>query len=302
MESVRLPRFKRAAQITPFQLTERDRKIIRLIHRHRFLRSPQIVSLLNESTQPVLRRLQLLFHHGYLERPRAQIDYYHQGGSRHIVYGLGNKGAALIGRELGKSFAKIMWGDKNRAVSRLFLEHALLVSDVMVALELACRQAGTVRLITAAELTSTEKSFQWQVNVSSRLRLGVIPDQVFALEFPGRPDGQNRAYFFLEADRATMPVTRANLSRSSFYRKLLAYEATWSQQIHRSHFGFQRFRVLTITTSQQRVNSLAETCSQLEKGHGLFLFGDLSTFIAHTNRLVFPFLTGQHGKSSTLME
>jgi hypothetical protein len=27
----------------------------------------------------VLRRLQLLFHHGYLDRPRAQIDYYRAG-------------------------------------------------------------------------------------------------------------------------------------------------------------------------------------------------------------------------------
>jgi hypothetical protein len=40
--------------------------------------------------------LQFLYHDGYLERPRIQIEYYHRGGSRHIVYGLGNKGAAFL--------------------------------------------------------------------------------------------------------------------------------------------------------------------------------------------------------------
>jgi hypothetical protein len=45
----------------------------------------------------VLRRLQRLFQHGYLERPRCQIDYY-QSGSRRIACGLGNKGAAWLKR------------------------------------------------------------------------------------------------------------------------------------------------------------------------------------------------------------
>ena len=60
------------------QLTERDREIIRLVHRHRFLRSSHICSLIPGSPQQLLRRLKLLYHHGFLERPRSQIDYYHQ--------------------------------------------------------------------------------------------------------------------------------------------------------------------------------------------------------------------------------
>jgi DNA-binding Lrp family transcriptional regulator len=79
MESSRLPRFKRASAVAPIELTERDRDIIRLVHRHRFLRSTQIVALVGDSSQQLLRRLRLLYHHGYLERPRAQIDYYHRG-------------------------------------------------------------------------------------------------------------------------------------------------------------------------------------------------------------------------------
>src|SRR6185503_20851330 len=83
-----------------------------------------------------------------------------------------------------------------------------------------------------------------------------------------------RAFFFLEADRGTMPVRRKNLFQTSFYRKLLAYEATWSQSIHRRSFGFNRFRVLTVTTSTARVKSLVDACSKLQRGRGLFLFAD----------------------------
>lgn len=278
MGHFRLSRFTRATGIAPMQLTERDDRVIRLVHRHRFLRSPQIAALLSDHSQQLLRRLQLLYHHGYLERPRAQIDYYRHGGSRHIVYGLGNKGAALLRREDDGSSALPRSGEKNRSLGRIFLEHALLVSDTMVALELACRESGNVRLLNQDELplSMNQKSrpFQWKVTTNTRHKLGIIPDRVFALEYPDANGARTRAYFFLEADRGTMPVMRTNLTQTSFFRKLLAYEATWAQSLHRARFGFHRFRVLTITASPARVSSLVEACFELKRGHGLFLFAD----------------------------
>src|SRR5437867_12978394 len=111
MESLRLPRFKRTTEIAPIELTGRDREIIGLIHRHRFLESRQIVDLIGASRQPVLRRLQLLYHHGYLDRPHAQIDYYHKGGSRPIVYALDTKGATLLKANASVSF-QLNWRSK----------------------------------------------------------------------------------------------------------------------------------------------------------------------------------------------
>ena len=107
-------------------------------------------------------------------------------------------------------------------------------------------------------------------------KLGVIPDRVFALEFLDINGQNQRIYFFLEADRGTMPVTRHSLSGSSFARKLLAYAATWTQKIHRQNLDIDRFRVLTVTTIPGRLAALVVACSQLERGHGLFLFGDKS--------------------------
>ena len=241
----------------------------------------------------------MLYHHGYLERPRSQIDYYHRGGSRHIVYGLGNKGGMVLKRELGTVFQDISWGEKNRAVGRIFLEHALLVSDVMVAIELACRKVGVIRLLTETELIGQDdRPLRWKVNLHGR-KLGVVPDRVFALEFRGEHDKYDRAIFFLEADRGTMPVIRKNLSQTSFYRKLLAYEATWTQNLHRTRFGFNRFRVLTITTSAARVKSLIEACSQLRRGHRLFLFADRT--ILSGDMLSHAWQTGKSGETGSLL-
>jgi hypothetical protein len=72
MGSNRLSRFKRSEKIAAFRLTERDREILKHVHRHRFLRSDHLCALLPGSPQQVLRRLQLLYYHSFLERPLCQ--------------------------------------------------------------------------------------------------------------------------------------------------------------------------------------------------------------------------------------
>jgi DNA-binding Lrp family transcriptional regulator len=256
------------------QLTKRDREIIRLVHRHRFLRSHQIVALLAASPQQVLRRLKLLYHHGYLTRPRAQLEYYKHGGTRPMVYGLGSKSGKLLEREFGNT---VSGRENDDGVGRMFLEHAILVSDVMVTIELACRTSGSIRLMYEDDLAlqSKQGQFQWRVTVRDHgVTLGVVPDRVFALEYADHGGEMQRVYFFLEADRGTMPVVRSGLTQTSFYRKLIAYEATWTQKFHQRRLGIHRFRVLTVTTNAMRVRSLLEACSRLKRGHGLFLFAD----------------------------
>lgn len=301
MENKRPPRFERTSAVAPIQLTERDRTIIRLVHRHRFILAQQITALLRGSQQQIVRRLQLLFHHGYLERPRAQIQYYERASPKSIAYGVGNKGGALLRQEFGIAVGSDSWSEKNNAIGRVYLEHALLVSSVMVSLELACRQRGNVRLLYEDELALPveHQPFRWWVKIQNGTRLGVMPDRVFALDYPDQAGRVQRAYFFLEADRGTMPVERKNLAQTSFHRKLLAYEATWVNKVHRRHLGIPRFRVLTITTNAPRVQSLLEACSQLNRGHGLFLFADQSVL---GKDLFSPiWRSGKGGGASTLL-
>jgi hypothetical protein len=285
----RLPRFKRVPSVAPIQLTSRDRKIIRLVHRHRFLRSHQIIALIGGSAQNLSRRLQWLFHHGYLERPRAQLQYYERNGSQAIAYGLGNKSGSLL------QLSPASWDEKNRGIGRIYLAHALLVSNVMVLLELTCRQHG-IRLLYEDELNLPVKApLHWRVKIRDGTKLGVIPDRVFALEYTDQNSQIQRVYYFLEADRGTMPVVREKLTQSSYYRKLLAYEATWTNKVHQRHLGIPRFRVLTVTTSAARVKSLLDACSRLQRGHGLFLFADESVLQKDLISAVW-----QCGKAATL--
>jgi len=293
----RLPRFKRMA-VAPMQLTERDRAIIQLVRRHRFLNSRQIIALTGDSSLQVLRRLKLLYHHGYLERPRVQLQYYDQPGTRPIVYGLGTKGGRLLKQAFGD---RPLWSEKNRTIGQVFLQHALLVAETMVSLELACHKRG-VRLLYEDELDlpAIQQPFQWWVKIAGGMKLGVIPDRVFALEYADQAGQRQRAYFFLEADRGTMPVVRKGLTQTSFFRKLLAYEATWTNKVHQRQLGIHRFRVLTVTTIPARVPTLLAACSQLKRGHGLFLFADAT--VLEKDLFTAVWRNGKTGEWSPLLD
>jgi hypothetical protein len=97
-----------------------------------------------------------------------------------------------------------------------------------------------------------------------------------------------------------MPVMRTELNKSSFYRKILAYEATWRQEIHRRRVGWQRFRVLTVTTNPQRIREMIAACQQLKQGRGLFLFTDVQAVKNHPDLLSVRWQTAREGETSDL--
>lgn len=296
MEFPRLPRFKRAADLASARLTARDHRVVGHIFEHRFVNSHHLASLLDGSRQGVLRRLQRLYHQGYLDRPRAQIDYYRRG-SRPMVYGLGNKGMRLLEETLGFPRRKIDWTAKNRTVTRFHLEHTLAVADVMVAFELACRRSG-LELLNLP--THSPESPKWKVQIAEAEdvgEIGVVPDRVFGLRATTEP--ADTRWFFLEVDRATMPVQRNGLRQTSFHRKLVAYHETWRQGVLKARFP--RFRVLTVTTTPDRVRNLVAASANLRSGHGLFLFTDASSLKAHGDPLTHVWQSGRAGSSETLV-
>jgi hypothetical protein len=70
--------------------------------------------------------------------------------------------------------------------------------------------------------------------------------------------------------------------------------------LHRIRFGFHRFRVLTVTTSTARVKSLVDACSQLERGHGLFLFADRTILSGDMFSSIWQ--TGKPGETGSLLD
>lgn len=295
--SNRLPRFTRSSDIPPIEITDRDRRLLQLVHEHRFLNSNHIFALLGGSAQNISRRLQLLYHTGYLERPRCQLDYYYKNGSRPMVYGLADKGAAVL-RQHGIALKPDRLSEKNRAVGRLYLEHALFVAEVKIAIEISCRNAG-LRFLTEDEIRSGA-ALRWRVKINDQMELGLMPDGVLGIEYETAQRGIDGAYFFLEADMGTMPIVREKLGQSSMYRKLLSYQATWRQNLHTTVLGLHRFRVLIVTTGAKRMQGMIDCCTLLENGHGLFLFTDRSILAQPQDILSAKWQTGK-GQVTTLL-
>lgn len=277
----RRPRFERAA-VRGMRLTPRDRELLQAVQRHRLLRSPHLAALAGSSGQAVRRRLQLLFHHGYLDRPPMQLDWYARG-SEPLVYALGRRGAKALGTP-GEVRRHGGWSKTSR-LSRPFLRHTLAVADIMVAFELACRRREGVSLIQAEEVLARVPEetrrlrlpFRWHVQIRAdgkSHRIGVDPDRVFGLRFKGAPANRREAFFFLEADRGTMPVARKGLVKTSVLRKLLAYRETWRQRVHARRLGIPNFRVLTVTAGRARLAHLVASCRALGVGTSLFFFAD----------------------------
>ena len=94
--STRRPRFRRASEPPAFRLTDDDVEMVRQLARHRFLRSTHIAALVGRSLDRTNDRLSRLFHAGYIDRPRAQLDYYPDLGSAPMVYALADRGARLL--------------------------------------------------------------------------------------------------------------------------------------------------------------------------------------------------------------
>ncbi len=278
----RRPRFYRSAEPPLFQLTERDVEIVRQVAQHRFLRSTHISQLLDAPHKKICERLTLLYHAGYLDRPRSQLEYHvRSGGSAPYVYALDNQGSRLLKECDGLDQANVDWARKNRDSTRQFLLHPLTVADFRVAIVAACRDHPGLRLIEPDDLLrSTPEHTQqspnpwtWRVRVQIKgqtAEIGVIPDYVFALLLP---DGRRRP-FVVECDRGTMPIERSSIGQTSIIRKLLAYEASRSQVLHTNRFAWTNFRVLISTSNRRRIESISALINRTPQlaSSPLFLF------------------------------
>ncbi|WP_157785799.1 replication-relaxation family protein [Bradyrhizobium liaoningense] len=256
--------------------------ILRQLARYRFLRSSHIAALVDRSLDRTNDRLCRLYHAGYVDRPRAQLDYYPTSGSAPMVYALGDLGAQLL-TEGGAELANLEWSRKNGEAGRPFIEHQLEIVEFHLALERSTRGRSDVRLIYPEEIivSSPERihkkrnPFALRATISQSERahdFAVVPDLVFGLMFP---DGSRRC-FMVEIDRGTMPISRSDSRQTSFERKMHAYLTAYGQGQHTKQLGWKTFRVLVVTTNQQRIGSMIERLHQLNVQEGpvpsLFLF------------------------------
>ena len=294
--TTRLPRFHGIKHPRVLELTARDVAIVAAVARFRFLTSTQIVCLIGGSSQQILRRLQLLFHHGYLDRPRsqiAQLAHAFDEGNRPFTYGLARAGARLL-HDAGVDInAQLDWTTKNTRATAYFLAHTIEVADAIIAFELAVRAQDAIVLLDHHAIlpflpVATQQArdpFRCRVSVRVRgqrepLTIGVVPDRLFSLVY----SDATRHNFALELDRGTMDLrSRVLVGKSSFRRKLMGYFAAWNAGRFRDLWNFRSLRVLTLAPSEKRIEHMLDVQHEVTGGTagGLFLYSTRARLAQH---------------------
>lgn len=173
------------------RLTDRDRRIIRLVWDHRVLTTDQLRDLIFGATDPAQRRLLTLYRLGVLDRFRPLRE---KGSAPHH-YVLGPMGAAVLAAERGIDPAQLGYRrDRTLAVAHnQRLAHIVGVNGFFAALAAAARRHPDTALA------------EWRSERDCAATWGRIV----------RPDGygwwkQGRAEidFFLEYDRGTETLAR----------------------------------------------------------------------------------------------
>ena len=274
-------RFFRLEAPRAMRLTPRDVTLLAHVAKHRMLSSDQLAVLDGGSPQNLRRCLRALFDHGYLDRPAAQLAQAGITGPQPMVYGLTRKGARAVREQQSKIDPELNWADKNRKAGSVFIAHTVAIGDFMAKMEVACRSRNDVDLLEAdavlanapPKTRAAREPLRWVAKLpdgSAFKTASVIPDGLFGLSFT---DG-TASYFMLEIDRGTMPVVRKGTNRTSFARKLKTYYEGWKQKRHEEQLGIRQFRVLTVTTSPVRVQTMVEAVKAMTGGAGssVFLF------------------------------
>jgi len=255
-------RKKHQRQIPPpsIRMTDRDAQVLEAVYHYRVMSQAHIHRLLFTDKNPNVaqRRLFLLYHNGYLDRrflPRI-------GGivTSPVLYLLDKLGSEYLIRQCG--YDEIRWQSSDNKVGYEYLEHLLAINTFRVEVAVACRESG-YRLLTWQDDTTLKQDYDRVTVAGITKSVAVIPDGYFVIV---TPDGASP--LFLELDRGTMTSKR-------YKQKIAAYLAYARSDLCEKRFGTRKFRVLTVTESQQRAVNLKRATEGMG-GQRRFWFGVLS--------------------------
>lgn len=275
----RRSRFEPKANPDPIRLTPRDIAIVRAIGDNRVLSSHQVWQTVGGSKQGVLRRLEALFDHGLIGRPRAQIAQLILKGGQPLHYELRYAGAKLLVQYDNGDMRRYQWATKGKTTRTLYIEHTAETAATMLAFRTAAQSAG-LSIIEQHDLLphfpavtrDSKKPFRFPVSVKRSGKnevIAVVPDRLFQLLFPD----QTRITGVLERDRETMPISRPTSQGRRFDHKFETYWEGWKTGRHGELWGVKQFFVFVVTESDAHLASLIARQREItDGGTGLFLF------------------------------
>lgn len=230
------------------------------------------------------RRMRLL-HKARLVRRIEQPTILGEG-TKPFIYAISRQGADLLVAELGIDPKDIDWRPKSQEHNYPFLEHALLITDFRIALQKACPLANVGLAGWLDEKELRKEGMTDQVTLlgpnDEKLKTAVIPDAAFLLDRDGK-----KALFFVEIDRGTVTIQPSVWERKGWSKKLLAYQEYMKTEAYMTRYEGRQARVLTITTSQKRLDHIQHLARELEDAKG-YLFTTFDLALEPTKLLTEP--------------
>jgi hypothetical protein len=264
------------------KLTERDIAVILDVYKYRYLSSSQVERLHFPSKRTAWRRLQALTELGCLKTFTVP-------NIAERLYYVDKKGSDIIAIELHVDQSDLAWHRHTREPKDYyFLKHFMAINDFRILITQAC-EANPIDLLGFIPEYIGEKTREGYVKKYIRDRINDIsktdtsyshtPDGVFALEKDEKP-----ALFFLEIDRG---IETVNDPEKGFLKCVVFYLNYWTDKTwQRYNADFKRefstFRVLIVTTSQQRLAHMREAVTRLSfpQGHAKrFLWCTLQNWV-----------------------
>lgn len=228
-------------------LRDSDLEILRYCHELRFCTIDHLTALTGRHRQALHLRLQQLIAEKYIYRIK-----FPNPNQKHI-YSIGSLGFKHLAFSGSIPLAEVPARLRTNELKPLFLSHTLLVTDIHTTLMLASRNSP-LQIADWREGKGIYDSVIFYEN-GRKIRLPVCPDGFFSIVNKAQPVPGNQLAFALEADRSTT-------TRRTFDDKIKAYCQYLEQNRQVKMFNVKWFRVVTITLTNARANSLANLANQ----------------------------------------
>jgi len=236
-----------------------NERVLNLKHAHELMldRHPDL------SMQVLRRRAMLLFHHGYIRRPKVQIAFWEKG-SNSRAYDISKKGVSILrARPETASLVrgvKAHW-NKPPAHSYGHFAHNIGTTHIHYGMHRAARESGyeydSIRDSEPLHITTYLR------NPSQRFILK--PDRRFYLQSRTSTGKKRRVNFLVEWDEGTMPLRRQKSSGTDIYKKLLGY---WNWILNggvRRDYGVPSIFILFPTIDLTRARKIQELAKSIDR-------------------------------------
>lgn len=262
----RRSRFSRTSTGKRTVLTLRDIEILRWLYRYRYLRATQLLSFLHpKSTKRFIERLGDLFHEtGLINRPKVQwrqIDV----RCTPMIYELSAKGLAFLENRDQQPLRATILSRRNRPGHNIQFDHAMMIVDTLVEIELATLATANQRFVCVDEILTrapdTAKTAPNPLSVpviiqpsaafpkmKSSMETHIIPDALYGIEYMN--DGVKLYRFWALECENTSPSWRSSVNKSSLARKRAVYDALINSGGYKKHWGIPNL-VLKVCTRKK---------------------------------------------------